>query len=97
MKDQLEAKSAREAREERVEMLRRMTTRRMMNQAVFSGWTAWMEHWEARTYALQRLRQAASRLRSPELAAAFADWVFSALMRRQARAAAEATNSSPTR
>ena len=90
MKDQLEAKSAREAREERVEMLRRMTTRRMMNQAVFSGWTAWMEHWEARTYALQRLRQAASRLRSPELAAAFADWVFSALMRRQARAAAEA-------
>ena len=76
MKRQLTEKNAKQAREERVEMLRRMTSKRMMNQGLMRGLSAWIELWEAKTYAMQRLKQVAQRLRSPELADAFQGWLL---------------------
>ena len=90
LRQQIGEKSAREAREERLEMLRRLTTKRIMSQSLYGGWAAWVALWEARVYALGRLRQAAARLKSPEVSSAFANWVVGALVVRQARAAAEA-------
>ena len=67
IKRQLTEKNAREARQERLEMLRRMIGRRMMNQDLHRGYTAWLQMWEAKVYAMNRLRQVASRLKSPEV------------------------------
>ena len=44
-------------RDERVELLRRQVTRRIMNANLSRGWMAWVEMWEARVYAMERLRQ----------------------------------------
>jgi len=76
MKRQLREKSDREAREERIEMLRRIVSRRVMNQSIYRGLSAWVELWQAKTYAMNRLRQVANRLRAPEKARAFQDWVL---------------------
>ena len=76
MKKQLAAKSAREEREQRIDLLRRMTSRRMMNQSISRGWSAWVEMWEAKHYAIFRLREVANHLRAPELSNAFMGWVL---------------------
>ena len=62
------------AKEERIELLRRQVTRRIMNQGIASGWAAWYDFWAAKTYAMDRLRAVGNRFRSPELAVAFARW-----------------------
>ena len=60
---------------ERVELLRRQVGRRMMNAGLANGWAAWHELWSAKTYAMGRLQQAASRLKAPELARSFQWWL----------------------
>ena len=61
-------------REERVELLTRQVARRMLNASLSSAWSAWADFWNAKVYAMQRLKQAASRFRSPELGGAFYHW-----------------------
>ena len=75
------------AREERIEQLRRQTVRRMMNAGLLNAWNAWAEFWDAKTYALQRLREVANRLRSPALSSAFAFWARDTAARLSRRSA----------
>ena len=70
----MEAQAAKE-KEERVELLRRQIGRRMMNSSLTRGWSAWMELWQAKVYAMARLKQAGKRLRRPELGEAFELWI----------------------
>ena len=42
-----------------------------MNRDLALGYTAWIEMWEAKKYALSRLREVGNRLRAPELSIAF--------------------------
>jgi len=58
-------------KEARVELLRRQVARRILNSDLTRGWSAWAEHWEARTYAIHRLHECANRLRRPGTALAF--------------------------
>ena len=78
-----------EAKEARVELLRRQVGRRMMSSGLSRGWTAWMELYDARRYALTRLRECGQRLRAPELAVAFAGWAADVEAERQAKALRE--------
>ena len=87
----MEARMARE-KEERVELLRRQVGRRMLNQGIANGWSAWVDLWEAKSYAMQRLRGVGNRFRSPELAEAFSQWADTCEeTRRQAQLAASLT------
>ena len=61
-------------KEERVELYRRQVMRRIMNRDLALGYTAWIEMWEAKKYALSRLREVGNRLRAPELSIAFCEW-----------------------
>ena len=83
-------------REERVALLTRQIARRILSQDLVRGWTAWVEGWEAKSYAMMRLRQVAGRLRGPELAAAFASWAQYRVAKRRAaeKAALSAFNKS---
>ena len=69
----LEAQEA-AGREERVELLRRQSARRMLHRDLVLGWNAWLEAYEARRYAHGRLRAVSHRLHSPELSRAFEHW-----------------------
>ena len=62
------------AKEERIELMRRQVLRRIKNQGIASGWSAWIELWEAKTYAMNRLREVGNRFQSPALADAFGFW-----------------------
>ena len=73
-----------QAKEQRVELLRRQSMRRIQNRGLFSGWAAWHELWSAKTYALNRLKECGKRLHQPELSHAFREFVANrdeALMR----------------
>ena len=50
--------------------------RRMKNRDIANGFGAWVELWEAKTYAMQRLRECAHRFnpKTRELADAFYFW-----------------------
>ena len=63
-----------QAREERIELVRRQMVRRIMNRDIALGFGAWKDLWEATVYAMGRLRDVGNRLRAPELANAFAEW-----------------------
>jgi hypothetical protein len=54
--------AARNAKEAAVDLLWRKVARRMLNAALASGWTAWLELWRARVRGLQLLRFARGRL-----------------------------------
>ena len=64
-------------KEERIELLRRQVTRRIMNSGLSSAWQAWYEMWEAKTYAMSRLREVGNKLRAPEVSATFYSWADS--------------------
>ena len=67
--EEAEAAAARREEQEklkRVELLRRQIVRRIMNQGTRRGWQAWHEMWQAKSYALGRLRQVAGRLQKPQ-------------------------------
>ena len=72
--EEMAALREQQAKEDRVELLRRQIMRRMMNQGISRGWTAWVEMWSAKTYAMARLREVGNRFRTPELAGAFTHW-----------------------
>ena len=59
------------AKEERIELLRRQSMRRMLNAGLANAWSAWFELWEAKTYAMGRLRECSNRLHKPGLSIAF--------------------------
>ena len=61
-------------KEGRVEILRRQSARRMANSGLSNAWAAWTELWEARAYAIKRLREVGNKLRAPEKADAFYHW-----------------------
>ena len=63
-----------QGKEARVELLRRQSMRRVMSQGLANGYRAWVEFWEAKTYAMGRLRVVGNHLRSPELSHAFMFW-----------------------
>ena len=69
-----EALRSEQEKEARVELLRRQIGRRMMNQGLVRGWSAWLEMWEAKVWQRSLLRQAANRLKLPELSAVFKRW-----------------------
>ena len=70
-------------KEARVEMLRRQSMRRIQNRDLGDAWSAWVELWEARSYALTRMREVGQQLRSPELLGAWAHWDRSTAEERQ--------------
>ena len=62
------------AKEERIELLRRQSMRRVLYRDLSAGWDAWHELYTARRYALEKLRQCTARLKAPELNDAFTGW-----------------------
>ena len=62
-------------KEQRVKHLCEMIGRRILKKDLSRGWTAWMEMWEEKTVQKRKLQAAASRLRAPELASAYAHWL----------------------
>ena len=66
---------ARHEKEERIELLRRQMVRRMMNQGVAFGFSAWKELYEAKVWALSKLKEVSLRLHKPELSNAFRAWL----------------------
>lgn len=73
---EVEAEKDAKAKEERIELLRRQITRRMMNREITRGWQHWHDFYQAKTYAENRLREVGNRFRRPELAQAFTFWVW---------------------
>ena len=73
------------AKEERIEMKRRQSVRRLVNRDLAYGWTAWLELWSAKVYAIGKLQDVSNRLRAPDMAVAFGGWV--ADMHEEARVA----------
>ena len=78
--------AAERSREERVDLLCRRAGRRMMFSGLADAFEAWMELWEAKTYALGRLRQVGSRLRAPKLGVAYGVWASVLDSKREAEA-----------
>lgn len=74
-KKELQERASRQQREQRVELIKKQISRRIMYRDVARGWTAWTEYCDARTYAMGRLRQAAGRLGKPNVSLAFHSWV----------------------
>jgi len=72
--DQLMALQEEKEKEGRVELLRRQVTRRIMNSGISRGFTAWVELWEAKAYAIRRLREVGNKLRAPEVSVMFGYW-----------------------
>jgi len=49
--------------------------RRILYADLASGFSAWVELWSAKVWAMQRLRDAGNHMRSPEIATAFRIWM----------------------
>ena len=73
-KDRLLQQQESKAREERVELLRRQIVRRIMNQGITRGWSAWSTLWQDKKRQRHQLQQVANRLRAPEKSSAFTFW-----------------------
>ena len=73
--DEREALAAAKEKEERIELLKRQIGRRIMNQGLVRGWSAWFELYEEKVYQRSRLASAANRMKSPALTAAFKHWL----------------------
>ena len=90
---QLEEELERE-RAARVEHLGQLGIKRLMNQKLALGWSAWHDMWSDRVKQRNLLKKAAARLTKPKLIAAYQHWVrgwdaeFSALKLEKARLAA---------
>ena len=82
---EMEAEAQRAAdRQSRVELLQRQVTRRIMNRGLSRGWTGWFDYWEGRVYAKKQLKEAAGRMRMPELARGISAWLFFCQMSKRA-------------
>ena len=71
------AKKVEEERAKRVEHLGQVGLRRIMQQGLAKGWSAWHEMWEEKARQQRLLKGAAARLAKPKLAAAVTHWVNS--------------------
>jgi hypothetical protein len=80
--DQIAALRSEQSKEERVELLRRQSMRRVMNSGLSSGWVAWVEMWEAKSYALKRLKDVGNKLRTPAVSDTFSYWCTSLAQKR---------------
>ena len=80
--DQISALRSEQSKEERVELLRRQSMRRVMNSGLSSGWIAWIEMWEAKSYALKRLKDVGNKLRTPAVSETFSYWSTSLAQKR---------------
>ena len=71
-----EAEAAKQAAKAaaRIEQVGAQILRRIMNRDISIGFSAWAEMWEAKLYAMGRLRQVAGKLRNAGLYHAFQDW-----------------------
>lgn len=58
----------------RVELLRRQIGRRMLHQGLLRGFDTWVDTWQRRQAAFERLRSCGNQLRTPALAACFRFW-----------------------
>ena len=74
-----------QAKEERVELLKRQIGRRILNQGLMRGFTAWTELWEAKSYAMGRLQECGAKFKAPSRA------THAALHRPQCAAGARCT------
>ena len=63
-----------EHNESRLALVQKQMVRRMLYRDLADGFSAWSEHWHARVYAMDKLRQVANRMRTPELANTFYSW-----------------------
>jgi hypothetical protein len=70
----LRAQAEAEAKEERIELMRKQAIKRVLNRDLASGWGAWLALWQAKSYALRRLHECGNRLKSPALADGFGYW-----------------------
>jgi hypothetical protein len=61
-------------REKRIEQLGKVGLKRMLNQKLAMGWSAWHEPWIEKRRRLRLLKAAANRLTRPKLSAAYASW-----------------------
>jgi len=70
------ARLAAEQKEQRMEEVMRMIARRMVHRDMGGAFGAWVALWEAKTYALRRMRQIANVLnpKTRELAQGFTRW-----------------------
>jgi len=75
---------AQRAKEEAIERRRQQSVRRMMNAGLSNGFSAWVELWEARSYAMHRLQQAANKLHAPDRSSVFNDWASDLAAAKQA-------------
>ena len=69
-----EEEQAVKAHDDRIELITREVVRKFQNSELNFGFTAWIELWQARTNAMQKLREVGNRMRSPELADTFYWW-----------------------
>ena len=53
-----------QAKDERIEQMRRGAGRRLLFADLADGWSAWVELWEAKRHAMRRLREVGDRRRS---------------------------------
>ena len=72
-----EIAAVREAEEKqaRVELLGRQVGRRLVHRDLSLGFMAWLDLWQAKTYAMNRLREVGNKFRKPGVADAFKAWV----------------------
>ena len=79
-----------EEREKRVEELYKKSAKRMGNQGILRGWTAWHDKYEDHVRQKQMLASAGGRLLRPKLAASLAHWrvLYEASVREREEAAA---------
>jgi len=89
LKEQVSAEAAAKAHQERVELLHRQASRRILNKDIANGFAAWYELWSAKTYAMGRLREVGNKLHAPEMTGAFGGWVNVWRVTKEAQMAAE--------
>lgn len=63
-----------QARDARVELLRRQIVRRILHRSLARGWTSWVELWQARVFALDWLRRAGNTFRRTDVSRSFYRW-----------------------
>ena len=68
---QLDAKTAAQEKEARIEVLRKAAMRRMLFAAINRGWEAWRELTEARHEAREALRSLGSKIGAKDLGSCF--------------------------
>jgi hypothetical protein len=65
---------AHKQKEARVEQLAQKATKRILNQGIMRGWTAWSEQYLEKARQKRMIAAAGARLTRPALAAAVSHW-----------------------